>query len=232
MDLDFKLKNWENFCQHQLGDWHGTWTFYSAQGQFAKSFQCLRSFQSSNLEKVEHQNHYFYDDGNKKTETFGPYIKPEMKGTYLDNGFSWGAKSLDDPFFFETGFRADNQRVSVVGIYAKNVFTQALVILETLGKFKDFSQFSWPTQFKGKTQSINSELVVSGEEEQIYRPLSGEILFSFPGNIILACPQTLTSNQVDLCVDWLVTPSLLYRGIRSFNSDQFKQFTLQTFTTF
>ncbi|MGB5772402.1 MAG: DUF3598 family protein [Crocosphaera sp.] len=230
MDLDVKLKNWENFCQHQLGDWYGTWRFYSGNGDFLKSFQCIRSFRSSNDEQVQHQNHYFYEDGQEKTETFGPYVKPEMRGIYLNNSFSWGTKHKSDNFFFETGFRHENKRASLVAIYEQRVLSQLIAIVENKDEFKESPSFEMPSKLEGKSQSITSDLVASEEKKQIWNPLSDNLTLSFRGNLSFACPQELTSAPFDLIVDWLAMPGLLYRGIRSFDSSQFKQFTLQTFS--
>ncbi len=232
MDLDFKLQNWDNFCQYQLGDWYGTWRFYSGNGEFLKSFRCIRSFHSSNGEQVQHQNHYFYEDGQEKTETFGPYAKPEMRGTYLKNSFSWGAKDISDNFFFETGFSHENKRASFVAIYEQNVLSQVIAIVENKDEFKECPTLEMPSQLAGESQSITPDLMVSEEKKQSWHPLSDELILSFPGNLSFACPQELTSAAFDLTVDWLAMPNLLYRGIRSFDSAQFKQFTLQTFTTF
>ncbi|WP_009546196.1 DUF3598 family protein [Crocosphaera subtropica] len=232
MDLDCKLKNWENFCQHQLGDWYGTWRFYSGNGEFLKSFRCIRSFRSSNDEQVQHQNHYFYEDGQEKTETFGPYIKPEMRGTYLKNSFSWGVKHLRDNFFFETGFSHENKRASLVAIYENRVLRQVIAIVENKDEFKESLPLEMPSKLEGKSQSITTDLVISEEKRQVWHPLSDNLTLSFQGNLFLTCPQELTSDSFNLTVDWLAMPSLLYRGIRSFDASQFKEFTLQTFTTF
>ncbi len=230
MDLDVKLKNWDNFYQHQLGDWYGTWTFYSGNGEFLKSFRCIRSFRSSNDKEVQHQNHYFYEDGEEKTETFGPYVKPEMRGTYLKNSFSWGAKNLSENFIFETGFTHENKRVSLVAIYEQKLLSELIVIVENKDEFAECPQLDIPSILEGKIQSFTPYLVVSEEKKQIWSPLSDELILSFPGNLSLACPQELTSAPFELTVDWLAMPNLLYRGFRSFDSSQFKQFTLQTFS--
>lgn len=228
-------KNWDNFCHYQLGDWQGTWTFYSNEGEPLKSFQCIRSLRasSSTFEKVEHNNHYFEDGKHHKTETFGPYIRPKMRGTYLNNSFSWGTKNLEDNLFFETGFRHKNQRASLVAIYEQGLLEQIITIVENLEEFAPFPALSLanPSEFQGNSQSITPELVISDEIALNWNPLPDNLMISFPDNISLACPKQLTPDlKFDLIVDWLATPTLLYRGIRSFNASIFKHFTLQTFT--
>ena len=229
MEQNLKIKNWENFYQHHLGDWHGTWNVYTSDGDQVDSFRCIRSFRSASDELVHHRNHYFYANGQEKTETFGPYVKPEMRGTYLNNSFSWGTKEVSDKFAFETGFSCKNNRASLVAIYAQGTLSQIITIVEHLNEFEDFSTFQVPVNLEGKSESISPDLVVSTEKKPTWQPLAEKLTLSFPGNLAFSCPRELTPSPFDLSVDWLALPNTLYRGIRTFDSMKLKKFTLQTF---
>ncbi|EAZ88536.1 hypothetical protein CY0110_06579, partial [Crocosphaera chwakensis CCY0110] len=124
-----------------------------------------------------------------------------------------------------------NKRASLVAIYENRVLRQIIAIVENKDEFQESLTFEMPSKLEGKSQSITTDLAISEEKYQVWHPLSDNLILSFQGNLSLACPQELTFDSFDLTVDWLPMPSLLYRGIRSFNASQFKQFTLQTFTT-
>jgi Domain of unknown function (DUF3598) len=133
--------NWEHFCRYHVGDWHGTWTRYSCAGVALEAFRCIRSFRVNTGESVlTHQNHYSYADGRRETKTFGPYTPSTTRALFIDQSFSWGSPSEDveAPFFFETGFRWTDRRMSCVVQYtASGLWQPFVVIMEHLGRFAD-----------------------------------------------------------------------------------------------
>ena len=127
-----QLQNWQNFCQHQAGNWHGFWTRYNSEREETESFQCIRSLQvKENGDKIEHQNQYKYQDGMQETKTFGPYIKPLTKALFLMQGFSWGSQEIksETKFFFETGFRYQNRRASLGVVYNENHELEKITVI-------------------------------------------------------------------------------------------------------
>ena len=57
-------KNWQNFCDNHVGNWYGTWTKYSADGEIIESVQSLRSLKTNPEKTLTFQkNRYTYPDG-------------------------------------------------------------------------------------------------------------------------------------------------------------------------
>ena len=133
--------NWERFCRYHVGDWYGIWTHYSCAGVALASLRCIRSFQvNPDASVLTHQNHYYYADGRHETHTFGPYTPSTTRSLFIAQSFSWGSPSaaVEPPFFFETGFRWADRRVScVVRHDVSGGWQPLLVIVEHLGRFAD-----------------------------------------------------------------------------------------------
>lgn len=236
-------QNWQNFCNHHaLGDWHGVWTFYSPKGEINRSSKVIRSFHPSpDKSEVRHQNHHFYPDGKTETKTYGPHTPTTAKSLFLENSFSWGSKTVEtsSQFFFETGFRYLDRRLSVVATYENGRFNQVATIPELLGSFDDCSPLDFNSEnnnsWKGVSQSITPDLQVSPPEATQWKRLEDlnqnyRTLY-FPHASAISCPLQIEKEQeFFLAVQWQATSTVLYRGIRYFNSSGFKKFTLETFT--
>lgn len=238
-------QNWRNFCQHHaIGDWHGTWTFYSSEGQIVNSFQCIRSLHvSSDGNEITHQNHYLYDGNDRQTQTFGPYQPATARAIYLENSFSWGSKIIEpnSSFLFETGFRDKDRRASVVVTYQEDgKLHEILTIVEHLGSFVDlsshFSKIYKNISQIGIIQSITPDLITSPPQATQLKTLEdlseSHVCLHFREGISISCPLQLEYEKESFfVVDWLVNPKRLYRGIRYFNSRKFSTFSLETFSS-
>ncbi len=242
-NITAQLQNWDNFCRyHANSDWNGTWTRYSAQRKIIESFNCIRSFQiSTDGSEIYHQNHYTYADGRKETKTFGPYQKPVTRCLFLDNSFSWGSTKIesDSNFGFETGFRYEDRRTSVVIMYDKaGSLEMILVIVESLNTFPEKPNSPFVKEFsrngRGTAKTITSDWLVSSPIDVSWNRLENlgddyQTLY-FSDGISITSPQQIASRQDFLAaVDWQINPNLLQRGIRNYDSSGFIGFTLQTF---
>ncbi len=240
--LNAQQQNWENFCQYHLGDWDGTWTRYSSQGEALDSFQCVRSFHlSEDGNQINHKNHYTYADGKSKTEAYGPYKRPITRALYLQNSFSWGSTTLNPGNYlgFETGFRFENKRASAIAMLDdKGKLQEVAIVSEHLGSFANRPPGPPANKHAGNwqesLQTMTPNWMVSAEVElpwKILDDLAEEYLtLHFAEGISLSCPQLIKPEQeFFLAVDWLISPTLLQRGIRHFDKSGFTHFTLQTF---
>ena len=249
-ETENQLQNWDNFCQYHLGDWHGIWTRYSPEGRSINSFKCVRSLHlSEDGSQITHQNNYTYPDGKTELQTFGPYIKPSsglsFKGhhfvvLFLDSGFSWGSKTITAsvPFFFETGFRHEKRRISLVVGYGESGELQRItVISEQLDNFPEevshASNLIRPDGgWKGIEKKMTPDLATSFLEKAVWQPLENlggdNQVFHLPGGGSISCPLKIESNGItDLIVDWQAAPNKLLRGTRRFDHSEFSCFLLQ-----
>lgn len=235
-----QLQNWQNFCQHQAGNWHGFWTTYNSETEVTKSIQCIRSLQvKENGNKIEHQNHYKYQDGKQETKTFGPYIKPKTRGLFLMQGFSWGSQKVESKtkFFFETGFRHQNRRASLGVVYNED---QELERITAISEHQDsWTQISVPaltapeigSGWQGPTLSITPDYIVSESVTTDWNRLemlaTNNSTWHLNDGISVSFPQHLESvAEFVLATDWLVDSKTLYRGIRFFARSGFTHFSL------
>ena len=237
------VDNWNRFAQHHQGDWHGDWVEYSPEGSIVKAFRCIRSFHlSEDGEEIAHQNHYIYPDGKEETETFKPYPKPIAKSLFLENSFSWGSKLVasEGDFGFETGFRFETKRTSLAVIYnEKGSLGKIVAIAETLAEFSEVPTLPKPEEFgqnwQGTITKITPNWIVSSSESTTWQPLTAlnpdyRTLYLTNGLALHCPPQVQPEQEFILAVDWLVNSTLLHRGIRHFDHNGFKAFTLEVFT--
>ena len=250
-ETENQLQNWDNFCQYHLGDWHGTWTSYSLEGRSTNAFKCVRSFHlREDGSQITHQNRSTYSDGRIELQTFGPYSKPSpglsFKGhhfvvLFLDRSFSWGSTTIKAsvPFFFETGFRYEKRRISLVAGYGESKELQRItVISEQLDNFPESEVSHAPNLIKpdsgwqGIEKKMAPDLATSSPEEVVWQPLENlggdNQVFHLPGGGSISCPLKIESNGItDLIVDWQAAPNKLLRGTRRFDHSEFSGFLLQ-----
>ncbi|MBW4612917.1 MAG: DUF3598 family protein [Desmonostoc vinosum HA7617-LM4] len=235
-----QIQNWDNFCHH-LGDWHGTWTAYSSEGELNRKFQCIRCFHlDSNGCEVNHQNKYTYADGTTKVETFGPHKKPFIKSLHFNNSFSWGSIEVkpDSMFFFETGFKYAQRRRSAVARYNENGTVDILIISEHLGSYVEESAYAPASQisnWQGTITSMTPDWTISSTVTTSWTKLDSldenYITLHLNDGISISIPRYVESGkEFFLAAEWLVNPTLLQRGIRHFSTSGFTKFTLEIFT--
>lgn len=239
-----QLCNWESFCRyHAIGDWHGVWTRYDSDKKIIESFKCIRSFrQNVDSTEVNHENYYTYNEGRKETKTFEPYKKPNVKGIFINNSFSWGSKKveLNSAFGFETGFKFEKKGVSVAVIYDQSSKLQRItVIVENLGDLNHKSNLDLATYDKSEWQgtrfATTPELIKLPSEVTSWRRIEdlGNDYFTLhhSDKLSVSCPQELKiEKEFILIVDWQVNPTLLQRGTRCFDTSGFKSFNLENFS--
>lgn len=242
--MELQLQNWENFCRYQAtGDWYGTWTRYSSEGEVIESLQCIRSLQANvDGSEINHQNHYTYADGKSETKTFGPYKKPHTRALFLDNSFSWGSTQVEagSTFGFETGFRYEDKRATVGVMYNDSGHLQQITaISEHLASFAKEPPHPPTHKFTGNWQgtrkTMTPDLIVSPPETTSWQRLEDfgkdYLTLRFLDGISLSCPRQLeTGTDFFMAVDWLINAALLLRGIRHYGESGFTKFTLEEFT--
>jgi hypothetical protein len=252
--VDLQHQNWNNFCQYHAGEnWHGIWTRYSSDGKAIQSFKGIRSFSvNDDGSEVIHQNYYTYADGKTENKNIGSYIKPEttllffgksFSVLFLDNSYSWGNTeiSANAPFGFEIGFRYENKRASVSALYSPGgTINQITVIPEDLTDFaeessvlsgNELSSDCWSGQGKSILPNLTTTEPVATTWTRLEDLSKDYLTLNFQDGISLSCPHQV-ENGKEFCVvvDWLVHPTLLYRGIRHFDTSGFSCFTLDVFT--
>ncbi|NDJ26089.1 DUF3598 family protein [Nostoc sp. B(2019)] len=238
---DAQIKNWENFCHYHGGEWHGTWNIYNPEGILTRAYQCIRSFHvSSNASEVSRQNYYIYADGTTKLENFETRKKPLIKGLFLDNSFSWGSTTVTpgSTFFFETGFRHEDRRGSAVSRYNENGTLDVLIIPEHLSSFADTSPYYSVNEFSSKCQGTIKKMtpdwivspIVANSWMQLERLAEDYLTLHLADNISVNIPRQIESGkEFCLTTQWLVKPTLMYRGTRHFDASGFTRFTLEVF---
>ena len=230
--------NWERFCRYHVGDWHGIWTRYSCAGVALASFRCIRSFHvNPDASVLTHQNHYAYADGRRETKTFGPYTPSTTRALFIDQGFSWGSLSADveTPFFFETGFRWADRRMSCVVQYnVSDLWQPFLVIMEHLGCFADGLPSTpvpaWTHGADGTRQTMTPDMHVSAPATMPWKRLDDldehYLTCRLPEGVAISVPRRLEPGT-PLCgiVEWAVD-GMVQRGIRVYDSTGFAHFSL------
>ncbi|KYC42904.1 hypothetical protein WA1_12360 [Scytonema hofmannii PCC 7110] len=252
--VDLQLQNWNNFCQYHAGEnWHGIWTRYSPDGKAIQSFKSIRSFSlNDDGNEIIHQNYYTYADGKTESKNISSYIKPDttllflgksFSVLFLDNSYSWGNTeiSANAPFGFEIGFRDEDKRASASVIYNQNgTINYITVIPENLVGFteessvlsgNELSRERWSGQGKSILPNLTTTEPVATTWTRLEDLNKDYLTLHFQDGISLSSPHQLESgNEFCLVVDWLVHPTLLYRGTRHFDTAGFSCFTLEVFT--
>ncbi|MBV8885392.1 MAG: DUF3598 family protein, partial [Chroococcidiopsidaceae cyanobacterium CP_BM_RX_35] len=241
--IDVQLENWNNFCQYHLGNWHGVWTRYSPTGEAIESFKCVRQFHvSEDGNRINHKNFFTYFDGREPKIDCYTYNKPDGRAMFLDNSFSWGKQiiQVNSTFGFEIGFRLKNSGATAAVLYDDSGNLQRITIsLERLGEFakeellpsKNEPRDTW----QGIIRSMMPDLTTSAPKATTWKQLenishSYKILH-FSNSISVSCPTKICSGQEILfALDWYPNSSFLQRGIRHFDRDGFKYFSLETFS--
>jgi Domain of unknown function (DUF3598) len=241
--MDLQDANWERFCRYHVGDWYGIWTPYTMDGVALAPWQCIRSFQrTADGRAITHQNHYRYADGRQETKTFGPYTPATTRAVFVEASFSWGSPTVagEPPFFFETGFRAAERRVSLVARSdAHGVWQPLVVITEHLGRFAE-----WPSAVgipalsqgcRGLRRTITPDLRVSPADPIAWRRLEevreDRLTVRVPDGLAVSLPHRLAPGQPLVgIVEWAVDATTVHRGIRTYEATGFAQFSLDQFT--
>ncbi|NES86055.1 MAG: DUF3598 family protein [Moorea sp. SIO2B7] len=254
-----QLQNWDNFCKnHACGNWHGTWNKYSSEGQLINSFRGIRSiYTSEDSNEVYHHNHYIYPDGKSESQTFRTKKKPLTLALFLDKSFSWGITTREanstgekfgylyldtwkwQSFFFETGFRHENSKISAGAFYDKNANLEGLIVInEHLGSFAEYPSLppinELDNNWQGTIENINSEFIISSPVTTSWKAIedlnSDNLTFHLNNGIAINCPRKIGNGKdFVVVVDWLVNPNLLQRGIRYYDTSGFKSFSLEVF---
>jgi hypothetical protein len=239
--MDLEHHNWEHFCRYHVGDWHGSWTQYSCAGVALASFRCIRSFHvNADGSAITHQNHYYYADGRRETKTFGPYTPSTTRSLFIDQSFSWGSPgaAVGAPFFFETGFRWADRRVSCVAqCDVRGVWQPFLVITEHLGHFADRQPSTPVPEFThgchGTRQTITPDWCVSTLTiawQRLEELEASYLTCRLPEGVAVSVPRHLApGTPFRGIVEWAVDATMLQRGMRTYDAAGFTHFSLDIY---
>ena len=231
--------NWERFCRYHVGDWHGIWTRYSCAGVALESFRCIRSFHvNTDASVLTHQNHYAYADGRRETKTFDPYTPSTTRSLFIDQSFSWGSPRAvgEPPFFFETGFRWADRRMSCVVQYTvRDRWQPFLVIMEHVGHFVDRPPPTpvpaWTHGSHGTRQTMTPDMHVSAPAAVLWQRLEDldahSLTCRLPEGVAISVPHRLEpGTPFRGIVEWVVDATMLQRGIRVYDATGFAHVSL------
>lgn len=224
-----------------------------------ESFRGIRSLHtSSDGSEVYHHNHYFYADGLSKSETFRTKKKPKVLSLFLDKSFSWGSTKRESglsgdkfgfmyldtwkwtPFFFETGFRHEDRKVSAGASYDEGGSLQSLIVItEHLGSFAAYPSVGAVNELWGESsgtiKKMTLDLMVSPPRATSWKRLEdlaeNYVTLHCREGVSLSCPRQIESGKPFFgAVDWLVNPLELQRGRRHYDNSGLSSFTLEVFT--
>jgi len=257
--MDMQEQHWKKFCTHHLGDWHGTRTRYSPQGEVIESSEGFRMIRA-NPEQTEitHTNRSIYADGrteeqswqfNNQSNNFADGIMHPitslMRFLVFEQGAAAGVyKKLEagSSFGIELFFRHHNLRRSLVIIYDKN---GSLFRMTSIRE----DAFTFPNQYWSKEVKLSPERNLSGNwignsltmtpdlkvspavPTQLHWPIEENKNFYFPDGLSLSCPnQALVGSNFTIVANWLVTSSYLQQLIVKYNdSGAFSSLTFEEF---
>lgn len=257
--MEPQLQNWENFSQYHVGNWHGTWTRYSPELEVIQSFRGIRSFLlTDNGNEIYHQNHYIYSDGRSESKIFETKKKPLILSLFLDNAFSWGSTKREQsakkekfglvqsnqlkwiPFFFESGFRHEDRRISAGSAYDENGNLEKIfLITENSGSFTETPILPAVNQlnsnWEGTIKTMTPDLIVSPAVKSSWQPIENladnYCTLNTQEGVSVSCPWSIeVGKEFFVVVDWLINPGLLQRGIRHYDLSGFTHFTLEVFS--
>lgn len=238
-----QLQNWDNFCQYHVGEWHGTKTRYSPDGEAIKSWQVVTNLEiNKDNSTINHKDYLTYADGNTELKTFGPYLKPTTSALFLDNSFCWGSKKVTSGsiFVFEIGIRFENRRMLGYCRYDGSGNLEYISIgPEHLGTTlqenlqKSVNQFNEKSQ--GTLKNMTPDLIVSEPVPTYWKQLEDlnqdYLTLHFKDRVSLSCPHKIEAeNKFFIAVDWQINDTLLQRGIGYYDVSGFTNFTLEVFT--
>ena len=240
--MDMQEQNWKNFCTHHLGDWHGTRTRYSPQGEVTESFEAFRLLRANPEQtQITHTNRNIYADGqteeqswqfNKQSNNFLDGIMhpitPFMRFLAFDQGAAAGAyKKLEAGAYFgvELFFRVDNLRHSLVIIYGKDGSLNRMTSIREDGV--RFPNNYWSSEihlsterdlsgnWRGTSVTMTPDLKLSpAVSTQLHWGWEGNETFFCPDGISLSCPsQVSIGTNFTIAANWLVTSSDLQQLI-------------------
>lgn len=238
-----QLQNWNNFCQYHLGEWHGTKTRYSPEGEAIKSWQVITQLEKNQDDStINHKDYLTYTDGNTEVKSFGSYTKPITSALFLDNSFCWGSKKVtsDSIFVFEIGIRFENRRMLGYCKYDDNGYLQYISIgpeyLENISsnmeqKSIDLINGNW----QGTLKKMTRDWIVSEPVPTDWKKLDDlnrdYLTLHFKDGVSLSCPPKIEIGKAFfIVVDWQIGDILLQRGIGYYDVSGFTHFTSEVFT--
>jgi len=257
--MNMQEQNWQNFCNHHLGDWHGIRTRYSPQGEVTESFEGFRIIRANpEHTEITHTNRNIYADGNTEeqswqfnkqsnnfTDGLMHPITPLMRFLVFEQGAATGAyKKLETGSFFgiELFFINDKLRHSLVIIYDKNGNLSRMTSIRE--DSANFPNQYWSTEVNlshernfsgnwiGTSLTMIPDLQVSTPvPAQLHWPLAGNETFFFPDGISLSCPSKVkVGTKFAITANWIVTPSYLQQLIVKYDdSGAFSSLTFEEF---
>ena len=257
MNTDLKAKNWKNFTDQHLYDWHGIWTRYTPTGEVQESFRSLRHFEGNSENTDIYQlNKYIYTEDNIKEQSwhynqvenslsdgmFHPQAE-SMRGYFFPSGHAaWLITQLQSDTFFgmELFFRYQHLRHSVSMVYDKegNLFRTANIREDSTGypssywstELAQVPQRTLQKHWQGTAVTITPDLRISDPvSTQLTWGWEGHKTFFLPDGVSISCPeQVMIGTSFTCAANWLINDTEIHQLIANYDAGgQFQSLTLE-----
>lgn len=242
-------KNWQNFCDNHVGNWYGTWTKYSADGEIIESVQSLRSLKTNPEKTLTFQkNRYTYPDGRieerqwqstteaRKTKDGLIHPKhPWMRSLFFEQGAALWVTKYPQPDLIahktELFFKDNYLRLSVGTVYDPDGNLQ--MIWNFREDSRGFPSEYWSSDinflqernFKdnwiGKAINLNPDLNISPFYiTELNWPCKNHQSFFIPDGISLSCPKKIElGSPFKIIANWFITSSNLRQLIVNYDKN-------------
>lgn len=236
--MELQDQHWQNFCTNHLGNWHGTRTRYSPQGEVKGWFEAFRLLQAnSDQTEITHTNRNIYADSTTEEQSwqFSKHsnnfsdgimhpITARMRFLALEQGAAAGVyKKIEEqvPFGVELFLINESLRYSLVIVYGKDGSLSSITLIREdkvvypnnywSNEVNLIAERNLNGNWTGKSVKMTPDLNVSAEvPAKLQLTLEGNQTLYFPDGITLSCPKEVkVGKQAALTTTWLVKPDLL-----------------------
>ncbi len=259
--MELQDKNWQNFCANHLGNWHGTRTRYSPQGEVKEWFEAFRIFQANtDRTEITHTNRNIYTDSTTEEQSwqFSKHsnnfsdgimhpITERMRFLALEQGAAAGVyKEIEEqvPLGVELFLRNETLRYSLVSVYGKDGSLWRITLIREdkvaypnnywSNEVNLLAERNLSGNWTGTSVKMTPDLKVSAEfSAELQLTIEGNKTLYFPDGITLSCPNEVkVGKPANITTTWLIKPDLLQQiSVDYNNSGDFAELKFLEFRT-